>query len=172
MEERDIRSDMKRLQENVSELRVDFRRLDDKVDGVKDDVVELRTEMKDGFLALHGVIAALASRTAVLEEAVAALSTHFRESVAEIKEMIGALESNQRKLAWVGGSVCAFLLVSFGSAYAHLIERSDVMQRDLIARSDALRLELTARSDALAQETRASFEKLDHKISELQAATQ
>jgi hypothetical protein len=178
MEERDARFDerVKSFESGVSELRSDFRRLDDKVEGVKEDVAKLRTEMKDGFLALHALFAALTAGTAVLEEKVAALG----KTIAEIKSMISGIGSQQTRLVWVGGSVCAFLLLAFGGAYAHLIARSDAMQlalvtrsdavrSELIARSDALRQELTARSDALERESQASYERLYQKLSEMQA---
>jgi hypothetical protein len=178
MEERDARFDerVKSFEAGVSELRIDFRRLDDKVEGVKEDVAKLRTEMKDGFLGLHALIAALTARTAVLEEKVGALG----KTIDEIKAMITALQADLKKHVWAGVGVCAFLLAAFGGEYVHIIARSDAMHKDviaqsetmrgeLIARSDALRQELTARSDALEKESRASYERLYQKLSETQA---
>lgn len=143
------------LRTDVTEIRADARRIEDKVEAVKDSLAKFRVEMKDSFLAVTKEIAACTTRLAVMEHATDGLA----KTVGEIKQMLETLDANQRKLAWAGAGVCGFVLLAFAGGYAHLI-----------IRSDNLRAELTARSDAIAEESRKSYQRLFEKLSEHDAA--
>jgi hypothetical protein len=61
VEERTIRLEerVEHMQSDITDIKGDVRRVDAKVDAVKDSVVSLRIEMKDGFARIEAAMADL-----------------------------------------------------------------------------------------------------------------
>jgi hypothetical protein len=48
-----LEANVEHIQKDVSDMKIDIRRLDDKIDGVKDAVTALALNMEKSFAALH-----------------------------------------------------------------------------------------------------------------------
>lgn len=106
MEERTIRLEERVgvIQDDIAEMKADYRRLDAKIDAardsvsdVKDSVGELRVEMKDGFRAVDRQIFLVAGALGMLDGAVKESVGVLNGSLAALHTKVESLSSGMRE---------------------------------------------------------------------------